>query len=125
MLRSDTSSPHPVRAEAGQAISIVGLLAATALLLCSALAAAGDNAMKRRFVQRVKTDAGKLPNAVVIDAIEAMFPNPLMVSNLLEILGKIDVTDADHGLSVGWQAPTWIERIGSRAELEQLSLSQT
>src|ERR1700680_526148 len=64
----------------------------TMIIAGRALAAAGDNAMKRRFVQRVKTDAGKLPNAVVIDAIEAMFPNPLMVSNLLEILGKIDVT---------------------------------
>jgi hypothetical protein len=61
-----------------------------------------------------------LPNALIVNAIEDLFPKFVSVGDLLDIFQQIDIADADGGLSIEWQAPGWIERLNTRTELEQL-----
>lgn len=92
----------------------------TLIIAGRALVSAGDNAMKRRYANYVRANCVELPNAVVVDAIDGLFPDPLGVADLLDILAKIDITDADGGLSIEWQAPGWIDRVKTRAGLEEV-----
>lgn len=85
-----------------------------------ALSELGDDAARQGYGRFILSNATVLPNAVVVDAIDQLFPNALGVPALLEILAAIDVADSDHGLSVEWQFAKWIDRITTRPGLEQL-----
>jgi len=73
--------------------------------------AIGDTTAKQRYVDYIKANCATLPPTIVLDAIDGLFPEPLTVRDLLDILERIDVTDADGSLSFEWQAPGWIDRI--------------
>jgi hypothetical protein len=85
-----------------------------------ALMAAGDEATKARYAAFIKTNCGSLPNTVVWDALEQLFPRHLGIDNLLHILSRVDVTDSDGGLGLDWLGPKLIERLTSQADLERL-----
>jgi len=85
-----------------------------------AVIAAGNDALKRQYAFFVKDNCGALPHMVVMDAIEGLFPAIIGVADLLKLLAQIDVGDKHSGPSVEWQAPGWVERLGTRVELEQL-----
>ena len=85
-----------------------------------ALAAAGDDAMKRRYVGYIRANCATLPKTLTLNAIDGLFPDPLSVADLLDIFAQIDIADADGGLSVEWQAPGWIDRLSTRPELENV-----
>jgi hypothetical protein len=80
----------------------------------------GDDPAKRRYAERIKTECDALPNTMVWDAIDGLFPNFLSVDDLLVILAKIDVTDTDGGFSFEWQSPELVKRINSPSDLERL-----
>lgn len=85
-----------------------------------AVIATGDDTLKRRYAAFVKDNCGALPHMVVMDAIDGLFPAVIDVGGLLEILAQIDVGQREGGLSVEWQVLVWIDRLATRAELEQL-----
>ena len=85
-----------------------------------ALMAAGDEATKARYGAFIKTGCGTLPNTVVWDALEQLFPRYLGIDDLLHILSHVDVTDSDEGLGLDWHGPKLIERLTSQADLERL-----
>jgi hypothetical protein len=85
-----------------------------------ALMAAGDEATKARYGAFIKTNCGSLPNTVVWDALECLFPCHLGIGDLLYILSHVDVTDSDGGLGLDWHGPKLIERLTSQADLERL-----
>jgi hypothetical protein len=92
----------------------------TRIVAGRAIASAGGDAMKQRYVEYIKTHSPALPNAMIVNAIDDLFPKFLSVGDLLDVLQKIDIADADGGLSVEWQAPGWFERLKTRPELEQV-----
>jgi hypothetical protein len=85
-----------------------------------ALMAAGDEATKARYGAFIKTNCSSLPNTVVWDALEQLFPGYLGIDDLLHILLHVDVTDSDGGLGLDWHGPKLIERLTSQADLERL-----
>jgi hypothetical protein len=85
-----------------------------------ALMAAGDEATKARYGAFIKANCANLPNTVVWDALEPLFPRHLGIDDLLHVLSRIDVTDSDGGLGLDWHGPKLIERLTSQAELEGL-----
>jgi hypothetical protein len=92
----------------------------TQIIAGRAICTAGDAAMKARYAEFVSANCATLPNTITIDAIDALFPPVIGVADLLDLLARIDVTDADGGLSIEWQLPGWIDRITDRAPLETL-----
>jgi hypothetical protein len=92
----------------------------TRIVAGRAIASAGDDAMKQRYAEYIKAHSAALPNALIVNAIEDLFPKFVSVSDLLDIFRQIDIADADGGLSIEWQAPGWIERLKTRPELEQI-----
>jgi hypothetical protein len=92
----------------------------TQIIAGRAISAAGDAAMKARYAAFVSANCATLPNTITVDAIDALFPAVISVADLLDLLARIDVTDADGGLSIEWQLPGWIDRIADRAPLEAL-----
>lgn len=85
-----------------------------------ALTALGDAQLKRRYGQFIVESAGKISNAIVLDAIDQLFPATINVADFLQVFAAIDISDADHGSSVEWQIADWVDRVVARAELEQL-----
>jgi hypothetical protein len=85
-----------------------------------AVAAAGDKAAKRRYVEFLKSNSSTLPNALFWEAVDALFPASLDIDDLLQILAKIDVTDSDHGLGFPWLGPRLVDRLDTKRDLEQL-----
>jgi hypothetical protein len=85
-----------------------------------AVIAAGNDALKWRYATFVKDNCGVLPHMVVTNAVDGLFPAVIGVGDLLEILAQIDVGSSVGGSSVEWQAPAWIDRLVTRAELEEL-----
>jgi hypothetical protein len=92
----------------------------TQIIAGRAICTAGDAAMKARYAEFVSANCATLPNTITIDPIDTLFPPVISVADLLDLLARIDVTDADGGLSVEWQLPGWIDRITDRAPLETL-----
>jgi hypothetical protein len=92
----------------------------TQIVAGRAIAAGGDVAMKQRYVKYIKARCTALPNGLIVYAIEDLFPKFVSVGDLLEIFQQIDIADSDGGLHIEWQAPGWIQRVKTRAELEQL-----
>lgn len=85
-----------------------------------AFLATADEVDKRRYAERVISECRELPNTIVWDAIELLFPGIISVDDLLLILDAIDITDRDGGVGFQWQAPDLIERLNSTEELERL-----
>lgn len=85
-----------------------------------AFMATADDAGKRRYAAIIVAECSTLPNTVVWDAVESLFPTIITVDNLLSILSSIDITDRDGGVGFQWQAPNLIARLGSPDELERL-----
>jgi hypothetical protein len=85
-----------------------------------ALMAAGHEATQARYAAFIKTNCVNLPNTVVWDALEQLFPRHLVIDDLLHILSHVDVTDSDGGLGLDWHGPKLIERLTSQADLERL-----
>jgi hypothetical protein len=85
-----------------------------------ALMATGDDAQKRRYAEHIKANCATLPNAVVWDAIEGLFPTHVSVDDFLGILAAIDVTDRDGGLGLDREGPELTERLTSPVEVDRL-----
>ena len=92
----------------------------TRIIAGRARASAGDDAAKRRYVKFIKDNCQALPNAIVWDAIDDLFPHFLNVDDLLGILSVVDISDADGGLSFESQSPGLVDRLNARSELEKL-----
>jgi hypothetical protein len=75
---------------------------------------------KARYGAFVKANCRSLPNTVVWDALEQLFPRHISIDDLLLILSLVDVTDSDGGLGLDWHGPKLIERLSSQADLERL-----
>ena len=84
------------------------------------LADIADDAMKRRYVEFIKGNCPRLPNTIILDAIDGLFPHILNIADFLAIIAQIEIADADGGVSFEWQAAGWIDRIKTRSELEQV-----
>ena len=89
----------------------------TRIVAGRAIVSAGDDAMKRRYGEYIHAHCSALPNALIVNAVDHLFPTFVTVGDLLHIFQQIDITDADDGLHVEWQAPGWIERLKNRREL--------
>lgn len=85
-----------------------------------ALMAAADETTKVRYGAFIKANCRSLPNTVVWDALEQLFPRHISIDDLLLILSLVDVTDSDGGLGLDWHGPKLIERLSSQADLERL-----
>jgi hypothetical protein len=92
----------------------------TRIVAGRALATASDDAGKRRYAEFIRDNCAALPNVLVWDAIDDLFPRFLGVDDLLQILAEVDVTDADGGVSFEWQSPGLCDRLNKRPELERL-----
>jgi hypothetical protein len=92
----------------------------TRIVAGRALAKAGDEAAKRRYVEFIKDNCEALPNILVWDAIDGLFPHFLDVADLLGILSAVDIADADGGLAFEWQSPGLVDRLEARPALERL-----
>jgi hypothetical protein len=92
----------------------------TRIVAGRAIVSAGDDAMKRRYVEFIHAHCRALPNALIVNAVDDLFPTFVTVGDLLDIFQQIDITDADGGLHAEWQAPGWVDRLKTRRELEQL-----
>jgi hypothetical protein len=85
-----------------------------------ALMAAADETTKARYGAFVKANCRSLPNTVIWDALQQLFPCHININDLLLILSQVDVTDSDGGLGLDWHGPKLIERLSSQADLERL-----
>jgi hypothetical protein len=92
----------------------------TRIYAARAVAAAGDEAAKRRYVGFLKSNSSTLPNAIVWEAFDDLFPASLDVDDLLEILAKIDLGNADHGLGFTWHGPRLVDRLDTKQDLDRL-----
>ena len=82
----------------------------TRILAGRAWAMAGDEAPKRRYAKLIKDNCEVLPNVLVWDAIDGLFPHFLDVDDLLDILSTVDISDADGGawVRVAESQVSWI-----------------
>ena len=92
----------------------------TRIIAGRALTTAGDAAAKRRYVEFIKDNCEALPNILVWDAIDGLFPHFLDVDELLGILSAVDITNADGGLGFEWRSPGLVDRLDARPDLERL-----
>jgi hypothetical protein len=92
----------------------------TRVVAGQALMAAADESTKARYGEFVKANCHSLPNAVVWDALEQLFPGHISIDDLLLILSLVDVADSDGGLGLDWHGPKLVGRLSSQADLERL-----
>lgn len=92
----------------------------TLILAGRALMATGDRAARDRYAARVKANAGTQPTTIVWDALSTIFPESITVTDVLDILSRIDVTDRDGGLSLDYIGPKLVPKNGSTADLDAL-----
>jgi hypothetical protein len=92
----------------------------TRIVAGRALMATGDTGARNEYAKFIGANCADLPNVLVWDAVEGLFPNPLGIDDLLTVLSRVDVTDSDGGLGFEWQSPDLIKRIDSRGDLERL-----
>jgi hypothetical protein len=85
-----------------------------------AVIAVADAAAKRRYAEFVLSHLTALPNSVIWDAVEGLFPTLLLPDELLTITGSVDLTDADGGLGFEWQGAELVGRVHSKADIEQV-----
>jgi hypothetical protein len=92
----------------------------TRIVAGRALTTAGDEAAKRRYAELIKDSCEALPNILVWDAIDGLFPHFLDVDDLLGIISAVDISDADGGLGFEWRSPGLVDRLDARLDLERL-----
>ena len=85
-----------------------------------AVLAVADPAAKRRYAEFVLGRLTELPNSVIWDAVENLFPTLLSPHELLTITGSVDLTDADGGLGFEWQGAELVGRLQSKGDIEQV-----
>jgi hypothetical protein len=85
-----------------------------------ALIATADDSTKRRYAEFVLGHLSELPNALIWDAVDGLFPTFINLDDFLSISGAIDVCDSDGALGFEWQGPDLVTRIASTADLERL-----
>lgn len=85
-----------------------------------AMAAVGDAALKRRYIEFLKSNSSALPNALFWEAFDDLFPGSLDIDDLFEILAKINVGNSDHGPGFTWHGPRLVDRLEARQDLERL-----
>src|SRR5258708_21342785 len=90
------------------------------MLAGKALLAIADESTKRRYAEYVLAHLSELPNVVIWDAVEGLFPTILTSDELLAITSGTDVTDADGGLGFEWQGPDLVKRLTSQLAIEKL-----
>jgi hypothetical protein len=90
------------------------------MLAGKALLAIADEPTKRRYAEYVLVHLSELPNVVIWDAVEGLFPTLLTPDELLAITDGTDVTDSDGGLGFEWQGPDVVKRLTSRLAVETL-----
>jgi hypothetical protein len=86
----------------------------------TALAVTGSYEQKTAFTEHFLASNPTFSNSVIIEAIDGFFPDLITVQDFLDILGRIDVTDADGGLSIEWKIGEWIERLKDPASLTKM-----
>jgi hypothetical protein len=84
-----------------------------------AVIAVADPAAKRCYAEYVVGHLTQLPNSVIWDAAEGLFPTLLSPDELLTITGSVDLTDTDGGLGFEWQGAELVGRLQSKADIEQ------
>jgi hypothetical protein len=65
-----------------------------------ALMATADEATKARYAAFIKDNCHTVPNTVVWDALEQLFPRNISIDDFLLILSLVDVTERDGGLGL-------------------------
>jgi len=90
------------------------------MLSGKALLVIADEPTKRRYGEHVLAHLSELPNVVIWDAVEALFPTLLTPEELLTITNGTDVTDSDGGLGFEWQGPDLVKRLTSQPAIESL-----
>ena len=85
-----------------------------------ALASTADDSTKQRYAEFVLARLSELPNAIIWDAVDGLFPNFIKPDDLLSITGTIDLCDSDGALGFEWQGPALVTRLTSTADVEQL-----
>lgn len=89
----------------------------TLLFGVNALGTVGNGADKDAFAKKIKTKPTDFDDAVVWEALEALFPQHLTVSDFISILGALEGKSGTS--NPAWKAPTLIHRLESKAELEE------
>jgi hypothetical protein len=90
------------------------------LLAGRALTATADDSTRRRYANFVLGHLSELPNALIWDAVDGLFPTFIDLDDLLSITGTIDVCDSDGALGFEWQGPELVSRLASTADVERL-----
>ena len=92
----------------------------TRIVGARALMATGDEAAKREYAEYIKTNCAELSTTLIWDAVDALFPSVIGVGDLLAILDRIDLSDRGGGPGFAWNAPSFIDRLGTTDELEEM-----
>jgi hypothetical protein len=90
----------------------------TSIVAGRSLMAAADATSKKQYAAYVKANCTALPATVVWDVLEKLFPAFLGVSDLLDILSRVDVAATDGGLGLDWHGPKLIERVNTASDVE-------
>jgi hypothetical protein len=90
------------------------------ILAGRALLATADDSTKRRYAEFVLGRLSALPNALIWDAVDGLFPTFIKPDDLLSITGTINVCDSDGALGFEWQGPDLVARLASTADVERL-----
>lgn len=82
-----------------------------------ALLATASDADKALYAAYVTRDATRLRTTAVWDAVDALFPAPLTVSDFIAILGAVDVADAYDAGGLETNGAEWARRLSKSEEL--------
>ena len=85
-----------------------------------ALMASASDEEKRRYAAYIRDNASTVPNVLVWDAVNALFPTIVPVDEFLLILQQVDVTDRSDGIGLDYYGPNLVDRLDSVAQIEQL-----
>jgi hypothetical protein len=85
-----------------------------------AVIAVADPAAKRLYAEFVLGHLTQLPNVVIWDAVEGLFPAQLSPDELLTITDSIDLTDTDGGLGFEWHGAELVGRLQSKTDIEHV-----
>lgn len=88
---------------------------------CRALVATCDNPMKRKYFDYIKGNCQTLPQPMLWEAVDELFPDVITINELLDLLAAIDVTESHGGgLRFEWHGPKLVERVKDHSELKKL-----
>lgn len=83
-----------------------------------ALMASADTSLKRRYARYILKNATAVPRVVLWDAVEALFPSELAISDLLAILAMLPSLENEH--TFDYLGPELVSKLTTKAEVESL-----